>query len=182
MSPMRRPIRLLPGHLGTSVSALVDGQLDQESTERAWQHVEVCPPCRRLVEHEGLLKRRLAQYADGPGADLPSDRFVGALRDLDPAAVAWADARDLERGVEGGRTLRRAGIALVGAGSVSAAVFGLSTLGGAAGTPATSIGGSPGAVVPTRAVVAPTADVRSRLPGWEAAGRSARPRPAHAHR
>ena len=31
------------GHLGTAASALVDGQLDEESADRAWDHVMVCP-------------------------------------------------------------------------------------------------------------------------------------------
>lgn len=170
----RRPIRLLPGHLGASVSALVDGQLDEESTERAWQHVLTCPPCRRLVEHEGALKRRLAQLADGARPDEPSDRFLGALRDLDPAALAWAETQEIENS---GRTRRRAGIALVGAGSVSAAVLGLTALsgapfglGGAPGTPATSIGRSGGTATPTRAVVTPPAPVHGRLRGWTLGG------------
>ena len=158
---MRRPIRLIPGHLGASVSALVDGQLDEESTERAWQHVQVCPPCRRLVEHETAVKRTLAQLAEAPRVDEPSDRFIGSLRHLDPTDMAWAEADRIERG---GRTRRRAGIALVGAGSVSAAVFGLSALGGAPGTPTTSIGGSSGTVTPTRALVAPSASAHGRVP------------------
>jgi hypothetical protein len=45
----------LGGHLGSSVSALVDGQLDDETAERAWGHVMHCVPCRRLVEHEGWV-------------------------------------------------------------------------------------------------------------------------------
>ena len=53
----------------------------------------------------------------------------GSLLDLDPAGVdasdAWAETDRLE---DRSRTRRRAGIALVGAGSVSAAVLGLSTL------------------------------------------------------
>lgn len=170
MSPLRRsgqrPLRLLGGHLGSSVSALVDGQLDHQETERAWQHVGQCTACRRLVEHEGWVKRQLAQIAGVPRADAPSDRLLGSLLDLDPAAVAWAETQELE---DRGRTRRRAGIALVGAGSVSAAVLGLSALGGAPlgfgggnGTPATSIGNA----TPTPAVVAPTASVRGRLPGW----------------
>jgi hypothetical protein len=160
---VRRPIRLLPGHLGAAVSALVDGQLDEDSTERAWQHVLVCPPCRRLVEHECSLKRRLAQFADVPRLDEPSDQLLGALRNLDPSAVAWAETQDIEAT---GRARRRAGIALVGAGSVSAAVFGLSTLGGATAPPVTSISDADSTVTPTRAVVAPTAHVQGRLRGW----------------
>jgi hypothetical protein len=172
MGPLRRsgqrPLRLLSGHLGSSVSALVDGQLDAEATERAWQHVGQCQPCRRLVEHEGWVKRQLAQIAETPSADAPSDRFLGSLLDLDPTAVAWAETQEIE---DRSRTRRRAGIALVGAGSVSAAVLGLSTLGGAplgiggsSGTPATSIGGARS--TPTPAVVRPRTVVHGRLPGW----------------
>ena len=109
MLPIRRsvprPLRLLSGHLGSTVSALVDGQLDDEAAERAWQHVLHCPPCRRLVEHEGWVKRQLAQIADAPRADEPSDRFLGSLLDLDPAAVAWAETQEIE---DRGRTRRRA--------------------------------------------------------------------------
>jgi hypothetical protein len=119
----------LGGHLGSSVSALVDGQLDEETTERAWDHVLHCPPCRRLVEHEGWVKRQLAQIAGATTPEQPSDRLVGSLRGLDPAVLdasdAWAATDRLE---DRSRTRRRAGIALVGAGSVSAAVLGLSTL------------------------------------------------------
>ena len=77
----------LGGHLGSSVSALVDGQLDDESAERAWAHVMQCPACRRLVEHEGWVKRQLAQISGGPRADQPSDRFLGSLLDLDRKSV-----------------------------------------------------------------------------------------------
>jgi hypothetical protein len=99
---------------------------------------------------------------------------VGALRDLDPAVLdasdAWAETARLE---ERSRHRRRAGIALVGAGSVSAAVLGLSTLtatpmgvGGTTGAPATSIGGVGRSAAPTPAFVAPAASVHGRLRGW----------------
>ena len=174
MSPLRRSghaLRLLNGHLGSSVSALVDGQLGDEEAQRAWQHVEHCGPCRRQVEHEGWVKRQLAQIA-APPPEEPSDRFLGSLLHLDPATVAWAETREIE---DRGRTRRRAGIALVGAGSVSAAVLGLSalsggplSLGGGSGTPVTSIGGAPTAP-PTRRPTAtsnPTRAVTGRLPAW----------------
>lgn len=169
----------LGGHLGSSVSALVDGQLADEDAERAWGHVMHCPPCRRLVEHEGWVKRQLARIAGAQIAgalrpDEPSDRLVGALLDLDPdsyaASTAWAETGRLEHR---SRTRRRAGIALVGAGSVSAAVFGLSTLGatpvgigGTAGTPASSIGRASTSSTPTPAPVTPPVTVYGRLRGW----------------
>ncbi len=164
---MRRPLRLLNGHLGSSVSALVDGQLDPHSAERAWAHVETCPGCRREVEREGWVKRQLAQVsgaAGEPGA--PSERLMGSLLNLDPAAVAWARTREIE---DHGRGRRRAGIAVVGAGSVSAAVIGLVALGGLPGTggsggPAASIGSR--STAPTRAVVAPGGSGQGRLPDW----------------
>jgi hypothetical protein len=159
---------LLNAHLGAAVSALVDGQLDEESAERAWDHVVQCPPCRRLVEREGWVKRRLGQMAGSPDHERPSDQLLGSLLDLGPVASAWADTDELERR---GRTRRRVGIALVGAGSVSAAVLGLTTLGplgaGApAGSPATSLKhGSPSSF-PTSAVVAPATAVHGRLRGF----------------
>ena len=132
------------GHLGQSVSALVDGQLDPESTERAWEHVLACPPCRRLVEREGWVKRQLAEMAGGAAAT-PPPHLVGSLQGLDAEVQqAWDAVGEIEHSARG---RRRIGIAAVGVGSVSAAVLGLSTLSGAplgiggapAGPPATSL-------------------------------------------
>lgn len=129
----------LGGHLGgPAVSALVDGQLDDESTERAWSHVVTCPSCGRAVEREGWVKRQLAQMAGSttPGGDVPAG-LLGSLQALDPDDVldpvaretrdAWAAVDELE---ERGRGRRRAGLAAVGVGSVSAAVLGISALSG----------------------------------------------------
>lgn len=175
----------LGGHLGTAASALVDGQLAPEEAEQAWQHVLHCPPCRRLVEREGWVKRQVSSIACKPAApaDALPERLLGSLYDLGPggpaspsqqAMDAWAAVDELEAR---GRTRRRVGIALVGAGSVSAAVLGFSTLSGAplgiggapAGTPATSLSRGAAHSVPTRAVVAPRATVHGRLPGWTVA-------------
>ena len=171
----------LGGHLGSAVSALVDGQLDPEAAERAWAHVLACSTCRGLVEREGWVKRRLTQIAGD--ATAPA-HVLGSLYDLTPPPAssrpsresleAWAAVDDLARK---GRPLRRAGLALVGAGSVSAAVFGMVTLGG----PAMDIGGAPGSApggrpassltrttlptAPAEPVLAPTASVHLRTPG-----------------
>jgi predicted anti-sigma-YlaC factor YlaD len=128
------------GHLGAAVSALVDGQLDHESSERAWAHVATCASCRRLVEREGWVKRQLAEMAGGTPSAPPTD-LVGSLYDLEPAPLdpahqSWAAVEQLERRH---RPRRRAAIAAVGVGSVSAAVIGLSTLGAAP----LGIGGAP---------------------------------------
>ncbi len=175
------PVWLIGRHLGATVSALVDGQLDSEEAEQAWDHVLHCPPCRRLVERERWVKGQLSAMATRPApTQAPSDRLLGSLYDLDPALTgrlspetmgAWAAVEEIE---ERGRGRRRAGIALVGAGSVSVAVLGLSALSGVslgiggapAGAPASSL--SRGATTPTpaRAVVGPRTSVHGRLPGW----------------
>lgn len=137
----------LGGHLGAAVSALVDGQLDEESAERAWAHVAGCASCRRLVEREGWVKRRLAEMAGAaPGTPQPPSDLLGSLYGLEPVAgeglhhpdaqASWAAVDQLERQH---RPRRRAGLAVAGVGSVSAAVLGLSTLGAAP----LGIGGAP---------------------------------------
>lgn len=165
----------LGGHLGTAVSALVDGQLDEESAERAWVHVAGCGSCRALVEREGWVKRRLAEMAGAdPGAPRPTSDLLGSLYDLEPAGhhaaaqAAWAAVEQLERRH---RPRRRAGLAVVGVGSVSAAVLGLSTLGAAP----LGIGGAP-AEPPTSALTrsAPAGGPAGRAPSApSAAGVSA---------
>jgi hypothetical protein len=158
------------GHLGTSVSALVDGQLDEESAERAWAHVMRCAGCRRLVAREGWAKTQLAQLSGQPAVDPPA-HLLGSLYMLDATdedaardtREAWAAVERIE---ERGRGRRRAGIALVGAGSVSAAVLGFSTMTGAtlgignapSGPPTTSLNRSTPSVQP----VAPSPSGRAR--------------------
>ena len=58
-----RGSRVVMGHLGSRVSALLDGQLSPADTERAWEHVHSCHACRDLVEREGWVKTRLAGLA-----------------------------------------------------------------------------------------------------------------------
>ena len=106
----------LHGHIGSTASALVDGQLSPAEEERAWKHVVGCPGCRRLVEREGWLKQRLAGLA-APEAFAPPPRLMGSLYDVD----AWAAVDEIERR----STRRRAATALVGAGSVGVAVMAL---------------------------------------------------------
>lgn len=106
----------LSGHIGPSVSALVDGQLSAADEERVWSHVLVCPGCRRLVEREGWTKSRLRGLSVGDASQAPSE-LVGSLYDLD----AWSAVARIEQ--ESRR--RRTAVALVGAGSVGAAVLGI---------------------------------------------------------
>lgn len=161
------------GHVGASVSALVDGQLDPAATERAWSHVLGCRACRRLVEQEGRIKTELATLA----CNEPSAQLMGSLYALDDTAraahpsrsglEAWATVDEIERRGSG---RRRAGMAIVGAGS-AAAVFGFASLSGATLGITGSPGGAPTASLsrPTSspssntAVIAPVAQVHGRL-------------------
>lgn len=103
----------LHGHIGSTASALVDGQLSAAEEERAWKHVLGCPGCRRLVEREGWLKQRLAGLG-APAVTAPPS-LMGSLYDVD----AWAVVDEIERR----STRRRAATAVVGAGSVGIAVL-----------------------------------------------------------
>lgn len=186
------------GHLGDSVSALVDGQLDEETSERAWAHVMRCAGCRRLVEREGWAKTRLAQLSGRAAVDPPA-HLIGSLYRLDGEPhdadrvirEAWAAVERIE---ERNRGRRRAGLALVGVGSVSAAVLGFSTMTGAtlgignapSGPPTTSlIRSTPTAqpAGPVRSSARPSASAQSAgatawhdpFPSWVSA--PARPDP-----
>lgn len=170
-------MRYLGGHLGITVSALLDGQLDETSSERAWAHVHGCDLCSRQVEREGWVKTQLATISGDEG---PPPQLLGSLHGLgavpatpapvDGRAAAWAAVEELERR---GRDRRRTGIALAGAGSVSVAVLGLASLTGAT----LGIGGAPaGAPTPTMsrtpstsppAAIAPTVRLQSRLTAAE---------------
>ena len=91
------------GHLGTRVSALLDGQLPQAEEEKAWEHVHACHFCRDLVEREGWVKTRLSTLTFGGGRapDRLKDALMGAQAGLTPgdallalstkpAAAAWS--------------------------------------------------------------------------------------------
>jgi hypothetical protein len=160
------------------VSALLDGQLDPASTERAWAHVHACALCDRQVAYEGWTKTQLASINEEAG---PPPQLLGSLYGLGAtqgqASTARAHAEeargwDMVREIEQqGRGRRRAGLALAGAGSV--AVLGLAGLaggtlglgGGPSGAPTSAITGPrPGsATTGPSAVIAPLAKVHGRV-------------------
>jgi len=104
----------LHGHIGSTASALIDGQLSPAEEERAWNHVLGCAGCRRLVERESWVKQRVAGLAAPPGF-APPPTLLGSLYDVD----AWATVDEIELR----STRRRAATALVGAGSIGVAVL-----------------------------------------------------------
>lgn len=107
------------GHLGSRVSALLDGRLGPAEEERAWEHVHVCHPCRDAVEREGWVKTRLAQLSLGPAA--APESLKSSLRErsgaLLPPAFPTA-ARSRSRG-----------LVAIGGGAASACVVGVLALG-----------------------------------------------------
>lgn len=123
-------MRLLGGHLGGLVSALVDGQLEPAQAERSWTHVLACGSCRAGVEREVWVKNELASLASTE----PPAGLVEAIDRLartdhggsEPVAAAWAAVGELERR----HRLRRVGLVAAGAGSVSAAMLGLGAVSG----------------------------------------------------
>ena len=74
------------GHLGSRVSALLDGQLPPDEAERAWGHVHSCHACRDLVEREGWVKTRLRRplLRQHLGTRPPQGVAVGQTRRGDP--------------------------------------------------------------------------------------------------
>ena len=107
-------------HLGSRVSALLDGQLPREEAERAWAHVHVCHACRDLVEREGWIKTRLAGLSHG-GTTAP-DHLKGSL--LGP------HAHSPHLDPLGRRSRSWTGLA-IGGGAVGVAVIGVLALGAA---------------------------------------------------
>jgi hypothetical protein len=176
-------MRYLGGHLGVTVSALLDGQLDAASSERAWSHVHACALCGRQVEREGWVKTQLASM---DGEEPPPPQLLGSLYGLGSTAPglpadradradearAWQAVQEIE---QRGRGRRRAGLVVAGAGSVSVAVLGLAGLTGStlgigsstpSGPPSAAISGprAGSATTSPNAVIAPMARVHGRLP------------------
>jgi len=119
-------------HLGSRVSALVDGRLDPDEEERCWNHVHGCHTCRDLVEHEGWVKTQLAQLSYG--ASRPSHDFksalVGRCSELSTQPGALAGATFPTAGAHRSRR----GLVAIGGGAASACVVGVLAL-GVAGSP-----------------------------------------------
>jgi anti-sigma factor RsiW len=114
--------RLVIGHLGSRVSALLDGQLPPAEAERAWAHVQACHACRDLVEREGWIKTRLAGLSFG---DTPTpDHLKGSLLGSPGSALTAEPFPTYD-----GRTRRNVGLVALGGGAVGVAVVGVLALG-----------------------------------------------------
>jgi len=138
-------------HLGSRVSALLDGRLAPGEEERCWNHVHECHACRDLVEHEGWVKTQLAQLSFGPTStpEALKSSLRGGCGALTPAPFVVAGHRS------------RRGLMAIGGGAASVCVVGVLAL-GVAGSP--RVGPPPPATDlsgPTRPA---TSDATSRTP------------------
>ncbi len=114
---------MIGGHLGTRVSALLDGQLPQDEADRAWEHVLSCHFCRDAVEREGWVKTRLAglSFGDAPASDRLKDALMGAHAGLPPGDALLAMSSKPRRG----------SLVMIGGGAAGVAVLSVLALGAA---------------------------------------------------
>ncbi|MBC2933003.1 hypothetical protein [Nocardioides sp. zg-1228] len=159
-------------HLGSRVSALLDGRLTAEEEERCWDHVHVCHACRDLVEQEGWVKTQLAQLSFGPGQtshDFKS-ALVGRCSALEPGPGLGLGAAPFPTS----RPRPRRALVAIGGGAAGACVVGVLALGVAGGPrveprpPVTDLSRpagpvSPAAMVDDRATRGPATPSRTPL-------------------
>ena len=110
------------GHLGSRVSALLDGQLPPDEAERAWAHIHACHACRDLVEREGWVKTRLAGLGGDQGPAPATLKGALLCSPLLPDGSAFPTSYDA-------RPRRQLGLVAIGGGAVGAAVMGVLALG-----------------------------------------------------
>lgn len=100
------------GHLGSRVSALLDGQLSPAEADRAWAHVHLCHVCRDAVEREGWVKTRLSTLGGAPApSHLKGSLLTGGVLPPVGAPVPEEPRRRTGRLVLGGSA---AGVAVLG--------------------------------------------------------------------
>jgi hypothetical protein len=121
-------------HLGSRVSALLDGRLPAAEEERAWAHVHECHPCRDLVEREGWIKTRLAglSFADRSECEAP-DRLKNSLLAASGCGTAMTPPQFPTSGTS--FLARHRSLVAIGGGAAGAAVVGVLALGAAGTTP-----------------------------------------------
>jgi hypothetical protein len=121
------------GHLGPRISALLDGQMSAEETERAWAHVHQCHTCRDQVEREGWVKTRLAGLAYG-GSEASADLKCSLLGSMSGSMSGSVPGMSMVPGdaflaQETDTRRRQIGLVALGGGAVGAAFMGVLALG-----------------------------------------------------
>ena len=134
-------------HLGSRISALLDGQLSPDETERAWEHVHTCHACRDLVEREGWVKTRLAGLSFGSPPPRRPDGLKGSL--LGALAAATPGDAYLQPAPRPPAPPR--GLVALGGGAVGAAVMGVLALGVAPADAPQSTGRAPASITHSQA-------------------------------
>jgi anti-sigma factor RsiW len=114
------------GHVGSRVGALVDGQLPADESERLWVHVHSCRRCRASVEREGWVKMQLAGLASSWPASAPLGLRQGLAAPAPAAPAAPAPPTAASRSAADHRGLVT--VAVLGAGSIGAAMVGVIAL------------------------------------------------------
>lgn len=80
----------MTSHLGASVTALVDGELDHPHRERVLAHLAHCPPCRADVDAQRRFKQSLRVLpGPTPGPSL-SDRLLAISGPAPVAEPGWS--------------------------------------------------------------------------------------------
>jgi anti-sigma factor RsiW len=157
ISPLAGWSSHLGGHLGDRASALLDGQLTPEETERAWAHVQECHACRDRVEREGWLKRRLAGLTYDPTACAVPENLKGTLLGA-PDDVFFPIGLQHHHDDHARSYRRNLGLAALGGSAVGAAVMGVLAFGAAPASAPTP----PGPAAVGSAVPAPIAAITLR--------------------
>ena len=120
------------GHVGSRVGALVDGQLPIEEAERLWHHVHGCRRCSERVEREGWVKMQLAGLATSWPASAPLGLREGSADAAPLGAPRYVPPPPVLQRTEHRGALT---IAVLGAGSIGAAMIGVIALNRAADAP-----------------------------------------------
>lgn len=111
---------LLGGHLGARASALLDGQLSPEESQRAWAHLAGCRSCQEEIERERWIKGRVAGLCYDTSTAAP-EGLKGELLGGPRSSVDCLAAHPR----------RMLGLAAVGGGALGAAVMGFLAFGAA---------------------------------------------------
>ena len=143
-------------HLGDQISALLDGQLTGDRAVRAWRHVVECEHCRTAMQREEWVKMQLSGLDLGELSSHPPVRLRAALTSLPAGPTVFGG---LPEQTHRGRGSRLAA-AVIGVGTLSAAlvVLGAGIL--AEGTRDRPVPAAPAGFLPGGAwVTNPTAEV-----------------------
>jgi anti-sigma factor RsiW len=105
------------GHLGDTLSALLDGELHPPQAEAARAHLSRCPQCTAELSAVGQARSWVRGL---PAVDPPFGFYERILLDRAPLVAAAAVAP-----VAGGNLRRRAGVVAVGVAAAAVTVLGV---------------------------------------------------------